>query len=474
MTKILFIQELAQFHIGTAYLRTVLRKGGHECEVLIASIEKDLLKEIKIRKPDVLAFSVITGTQKWALDIAKRAKKVTNCKVIFGGPHPTFFPKVINYPQVDYICIGEGEYPLLDLADRLQKNEPTDNIQNLWCKKGKRVIKNPVRCLIQNLDELPFPERDLYDRYPLMKKYNSQVFITTRGCPYLCSFCFNHALKKIYDGKGRYVRRRSVKNVIEELKAVKEAQGLDHVYFQDDTFVLDKKWLLDFLKEYKREISIPFMCLARANLLDEQLVRALKAARCRMVAFGIETGNEELRNNLLKKSLYNKDIIRCAKLLKKYKIKFRTYNMLGLPDETLENAFETLQLNALIKTDYPWCSIFQPYAGTELGEYAIKRGYLSSDFNPDDVPLYYSKSIMQNKKDINQIINLQRFFIVGVKFPFLIPLIKKLIKLPPNKFYELIFVVSYGYITIRCERVHVLDFFWEGLKIAKNSFFSKK
>jgi radical SAM superfamily enzyme YgiQ (UPF0313 family) len=455
-------------------MQAVLKNGGHECEVLIASLEKNLLKEIKVRKPDVLAFSVITGTQKWCLDIAKKAKRSTNCKVIFGGPHPTFFTNVINYPQVDYICVGEGEYPMLDLANRLQNGERTDNIPNLWCKKGKKVIRNPVRFLIQNLDELPFPDRDIYKRYALMENYNSQVFITTRGCPYMCSFCFNHALKKIYEGKGRYVRRRSVGNVIAELKLVKEKQGLKNVYFQDDTFVLDRNWLLDFLKEYKREISVPFMCLARANLLDEKIVRALKASKCRMVAFGIETGNEELRNNLLKKSLSNKDIIRCAKLLKKYKIGFRTYNMLGLPNETIENAFETLQLNALIKTDYPWCSIFQPYAGTELGEYAMKRGYLSADFNPDDIPAYYTRSVMQNKEDINQIINLQRFFIVGVKFPFLIPLIKRLIKLPPNKLYEMIFVVSYGYTTIRCEKVSFKDFFWEGLKIVRKSFFKKQ
>lgn len=193
-----------------------------------------------------------------------------------------------------------------------------------------------------------------------------------------------------------------------------------------------------------------------------------------MVAFGIETGNEALRNNLLKKSLSNKDIIRCAKLLKKYKIKFRTYNMLGLPDETIENSFETLQLNALIRADYPWCSIFQPYEGTELGEYALKHGYLSADYNPEDIPSYYGKSVMQNKKDIDQMINLQRFFIVGVKFPVLIPLIKKLIKLPPNKFYEMIFVVSYGYTLARGENVSIVNFFWEGLRTVKKFFSQSK
>jgi anaerobic magnesium-protoporphyrin IX monomethyl ester cyclase len=473
MTKVLFVQEFAQFYIGIAYIHAVLKKEGHDCDVLIANLEKDLLKEIKIRKPDILAFSVITGTQKWYLDIAKRAKRATKCNVVFGGPHPTIFTKVLTNPQVDYICIGEGEYPMLDLANRLQNSERTDNIPNLWCKKGKRVIKNEVRPLIGNLDELPFPDRDMYKKYPLMRNHNSRMFITTRGCPYACSFCINPTLKSIYAGKGCYVRRRSVENVIAELIEVKKKYGLKYVQFQDDTFVLNKKWLLEFLKEYKRKIDVPFVCLARANLLDEQVVRALKASKCTLIAFGVETGNENLRNNLLKKTLSNADIIRCAKLLKKYKLKFRTYNMLGLPDETLENAFETLQLNALIKTDYPWCSIFQPYPGTELGEYSLKQGYLGSDFDPDDVPPYYSKSIMKNKEDINQIINLQRFFIIGIKFPFLIPLIKKLIKLPPNIFYNFIFMMSYGYTIVVSEHLNMKGFFLEGLRTAK-SFFRKK
>jgi len=471
MAKILFVQELAQFHIGIAYLSAVLKKNGHECDLLIANLEKDFYKSIKAYKPDVLACSVITGNQEWFLKVAGKAKKSTKCKVIFGGPHPTFFPEIIEHKEIDYVCVGEGEYALLELANRIDRKEKTDDIPNIWSKNNGKIIKNPVRCLTGNLDELPFPDRDIFMKYKILKNSNQQIFITTRGCPYACTFCFNHALKKIYEGKGNYLRRRSVKNVLEELVHVKEKYGYKEVYFQDDTFVLDKKWIVELLKEYRKKINVPFVCLVRANLLDRKVVTEFKKSGCRCVYFGIETGNEQLRNQLLKKALYNKDIVRAAKLLHKYKIKFRTYNMLGLPDETLDNAFETLYLNVAIKTDYPWCSIFQPYPSTELGKYAIAKGYVSADFNENNFKSFYDKTLMSNKKDINQIINLQKFFIVAVKLPISIPLIKKLIKLPPNKFYDLIFILSYAYTMIGTEGINVFNSFGEGLRTIKKFYF---
>ena len=474
MANVLFIQDLGYEHLGTMYLAAMLKRHGHDCNVVINNLERAPLKCVKEHNPDLVGFSVVTGTQDWALDMAKRIKMVVpTCKIIFGGPHPTHFPEIIRQEQVDFVCRGEGEHALLELAQALDDKRDTTAIQNIWSKRGALVVENDVRNLVEDLDSLPFPDRSLYDRYPTISRRPQKRFLTTRGCPYACSFCFEPALKKMYQNKGKYVRRRSVAGAIEEIREVHKTFPFKTVFFDDDTFILDLAWVLDFLREYREKIKLPFICLVRANLLTEPLVQELKASGCKRIFFGVETGNEALRNALLKKHLSNAQIIQAAELLHKHKIRFKTYNMLGLPDETLDTAFETLELNARIKTDYPWCSIFQPYPGTELGHYAVERGYMDAEFDESDIPAYYSKSILTQKKDIRQIMNLQRLFIAGIKFPRLMPLIKRLVTLPPNFIFDLVFFAGFFYTYVGSQDNGLLNSFRDGLHSAR-LFFLKK
>jgi radical SAM superfamily enzyme YgiQ (UPF0313 family) len=476
MAKVIFIQDVIYEHIGTMSLSAILKKNNHEVDILIPNLEggeDEAIKKLKKLKPDLVAFSVITGGHKWSLSMALRVKKSLKKPIIFGGPHATYFPEIIKYQQVDYVCIGEGEYSLLELCNRIDSGAMKDDIPNIWAKKGRKIIRNEVRNLIDNLDELPFPDRELYYKYPKLKRSRQKRFMTTRGCPYDCSFCFNHVFRTIYCGKGKAIRRRSIKNVIEEVLQVKDNYGMHTAYFEDDTFILDRKWIVDFLKEYKKKIDRPFICLIRANLVNDEIIKSFKDARCKRVFMGVETGDEVLRNKLLKKRLTNADIIKAAKLLHKYKIKFKTYNMLGLPDETIENALKTLELNAQIKTNYPWCSIFQPYPGTELGQYAIEKGYMSKNFDSDDILPYFSNSVMNQKIDIQQIINLQRFFVIGIKLPFTIPLIKKLIKLPPNFIFDIVFLIGYAYTYLGSEDISIMDNFIDGIRYIKRLFYNK-
>jgi radical SAM superfamily enzyme YgiQ (UPF0313 family) len=252
-------------------------------------------------------------------------------------------------------------------------------------------------------------------------------------------------MKKLYKGKGTYVRRRSVDNVIEEIKAVRKKYPLRTITFTDDIFILDTKWLDEFFKKYSDEVGIPYVCYIRADLINEKIVRGLKESGCWAVCWGIESGNEYLRNAILKKRVTQVRILRTARLLKKYGIKMSVYNILGLPGETLDNALETLLLNIKIKVDWPWCSIFQPYPGTELTEYAKKKGYLDEGFSIDSLkPVYFTKSML-NQENICELENLQKLFYFLVKFPSLIPFAKHLIKLPLGKFFEILFIFSYAY-----------------------------
>jgi radical SAM superfamily enzyme YgiQ (UPF0313 family) len=228
----------------------------------------------------------------------------------------------------------------------------------------------------------------------------------------------------------------------------------------DDTFILNKSWLFQFLESYQAKIRLPFICLVRADLITEDIVKKLKEAYCYSVFFGVESGDEKLRNLILNKRITDFQIIEAAALLKKYKIRFRTYNMLGIPGENAQEAFKTIELNIKIKTDYPWCSILQPYPKTAIMEYAQKQGLLLREAGYPR--LFFHNSILDSP-NIKELSNLQKLFYWSVKFPFLKPLVKNIIKLPANLIFKILFLLGYAYSYYRSERwrlAEVLQIGW--------------
>ncbi len=465
MTKVLFIQDILFEFIGPMQISAVLKKEGHTCDLLIVSEEKNLIKKIKEINPDIVAFSVMTGSHRTLIDIANKIKKELNVLTVFGGPHATFYSNLIEEKGVDVICIGEGEYAMLELCNNFKKD--ITKIKNLWIKQNGKIIKNDIRPLIENLDDLPFLDRNLYyKRYKYLKILPTKKIMTGRGCPYNCNFCFNHKLKEMYKGKGKYIRKRSVNNVISEILELKKQGDIKAIRFSDDTFTLHHDWLIEFLKEYKNKINLPFTCLCRVNEVDEEIVKKLKESRCVNVFIGLESGNEKIRNDILKKNISTKDIIRVGKLLHKYKIKFGTYNMFGNPTETIEDAIGTIKLNSKIKTDFPFSTILQPYPGTEIAEYAIQEGILPEDYNINNIGFMTDKSEMKLEKK-KEITNIHRFFYFGVKFPFLIPLIRILIKFPDNKLYYFIYKVGFAITRKNSFTLSFFDFIKIGWKLRK-------
>lgn len=464
MAKIVFVQDLmAEFH-GVMHISSVLKKHGHFCDLIISSDISEVTSFLKSQKPDIIGFSLMSGVQQWALMMASGIKKnFPRSKIVFGGVHPTYFPEILEEAPVDIICRGEGEYAALDLMDAVEEGKSYTHIKNLWVKEGGRIFRNEMRPLIENLDELPYPDHDLYyRRYPFLKNRSVKNFIVVRGCPYDCSFCYNKKLKHMYKNKGRYVRFRSKESIIKEIKNLKRKYEFKRIYFVADTMFIDKKWAVDFLIFYKEKLGIPFSAVIRADKMDENVARGLKEANCKAAWFGIESGHEEYRNKILKKNLTDEQIIRAASLLKYYGIKFRTYNMLCLPGETLEQAYDTVNINIRIRTDYPWCSIYTPYFGTELVEYAQKKGYLDPKFNIDCIDASYFKETHIQGENVREMLNLQRFFQTAVLLPWTFPLIKKIAKLPPNLFFDLWFQFIYVLFYILSEG-HGL---WETMKFS--------
>jgi len=298
--------------------------------------------------------------------------------------------------------------------------------------------------------------------------------MASRGCPYNCTFCFNKRLKELYAGKGKYIRFHSVKRVLKEIEYVKEKYPLEVIHFEDDVFILKRTWIMSYLEEYSnKKFNIPFCCLVRADLMDDELAKKLKESGCASVWFGLESGNREIRQKILKKDLTDEQIIRAVELLRKYGIKFRAYCMIGIPGETVDNAFETIQLNIKIKTPYPWCSIFTPYSKTEIVDYAISNGYLPDDFSINDISHSYYKSSLVKNKNIKELLNLQRFFQTCVLLPWTVPIVKKLITLPPNPLFDLWFGFIYFYVYIKSEKRNLFETVLFSVKYIRSIFFRK-
>lgn len=462
MSRIAFIQEIWHEYIGTMSIAASLKAKGHLCDVFIPDGEKNFIASLKSFAPDILAFSCLTGGHRWALEKAGQLKNELGKPTIFGGIHPTLFPQIIEHPSVDMVCVGEGEETLAEVADNLPNIDKLKGIKGIWFKNSGVIEKNNERPLIANLSAIPGPDRSLYLKYPLINKNPSKHFMAGRGCPYNCTFCYNDSLKKMYSGS-KFLRLRENNHLLEEILYVKQHSKLETVTFDDDTFSASRRWLEEFLERYQKEIGLPYICSIRIEHVDDNLGRVLAESGCFRVCMGIECGSESIRKNILRKNFTNDGVVRAAKIIKGYGIKILTNNMMGIPDETLDDALETIKINVRIKTDYPWCSIFQPYPKTPLADYAIEKGYLKSMDVDSFAPTFFEGSVLA-MKDVDAIVNLQKFFYVAVRFPWTIPLIKRLVHWPFKRVYHFIFLISFAYRYARSNRLGIIDIFRFGLQ----------
>jgi len=416
--KILFINKFLDKHtiyrtpLGILYLSAALKKAGHQ--VFICEPKREILaKKIKEIAPDIVAYSLRTGFHRYYLDLNRELKKRFQFLSVFGGPHATFFPEMIKEDGVDAVGLGECESSLVDLANRLERKENYLETKNFWFKTNAGVVKNPLEKLEPDLDKILFPDRALLDSFKEVRLSRIHNLITSRGCPYNCSYCFNRQLKQMYPGE-KYVRRRSVDNVIGEVKQIAEKYNLERVHFEDDTFNIDKDWLSEFAAKYPK---IPFKCNIRGNLADEETARLLKKANCISVTFAIEAGNDRIRNKILQRNMTKEQIINCAWLLKKYRIRFITENILANPTSALSDDIETLDLNLICQPDYPTVSLLQPYPKTEIFKIALANNQFEKE-DIDKIESFFKNSALKipNKEER---VNLQRLFAIVVAFPFL-------------------------------------------------------
>lgn len=439
--------------LGPMSLSAFLQRAGHACEARVAENYRAFGPWLEREQPHLIGLSVMTGHHQWAASASRFAKaRCPSACVVWGGPHPTFLPESVGLAGVDVVVRGEGEHAFLELAEAVASGAPWDAVGNTWVKTaGDAIRRNPLRPLIRDLDSLPFPDRGLYRGCRALRRATVHTVMVGRGCPFHCAFCFNPRLRDLYGPQEPYVRCRSVPHVLEEIRRLVRECGLRHVHFGDDTLLAHPGWLREFLPAYGREFRLPFTCLVRADLATEPLIAELAAAGCRGVFFGVETGNEARRIGLLQKEITDEQIARTAAWLKRYGIRFRTYNMLGLPGETLEEAWETVRMNIRIRTDYPWASLFLPYPATALGEEARRRGLLPASFVSDSLAGTFHEASPLQLPRRREFENLHKFFQTAVLFPRTGPLIRRLIRLPPNAGFVLWFALVYAWVYVRSE-----------------------
>jgi len=399
--KILFIYpnltRQEYISLGIAYLSSYLKREGHEAYLMdytFGGNTQDCLDMIEKVKPGIIGFSLRSGEFRFSLRLAEEIKKKFNIPIIFGGVHPTIAPEeTISKKPVDMICVGEGELALAELLQKMENGNNYTKTRNFWFKKDKKIIKNSLNPLIQNLDSEPFPDRELFDFARYLDCRNGAVDIFMgRGCPYNCTYCINHILQRLYKNKGMYVRIRSVDNVLEEMRSLTKNYKINYFSFQDDTLGINKEWVKEFAKKYSKEINLPFSCNIRPEVVNEELCKNLKRGGCTTLSIGIESGSEKLRKEVLRRYNSNEKIIRAFKIARKAGLASYSFNMVGLPFETDRDVQKTIRLNQKIKPDFLQASVFQPYPGTDLRRLCEEKGWLTEK----DIPISHKTDSILN------------------------------------------------------------------------------
>lgn len=397
------------------------------------NVINELKKKIDAFKPDVIAYSFwscqLTGEDegmmydrgKILLEKAGVSHNKTGINIISGGIYPSLEPeKVLNNGINNMVCIGESEYAFLELANKIDKNADLTGIENIWCKKDNRLFKNRLRPLIENLDELPAGDFDIFDDRSFYRPYHGKVvrgidYELTRGCVNRCYYCAGPKLRDLYGDKN-FRREKSIKKIVEEISFLKKKYKLDIIRYQDELFLgMDLSKLKQLAKEYREKVDLPFIIETSVNTINADTAYCLKEMGCLSVSIGIEQGNEIFRKKVLNKHYTNEQAIEAFKILKKYNIAVHAYSMMGFPSEKRDLIFDTINLLKKLNISTYQVSYFQPFVGTILREFCIKNNLIKED---EKLKEFVQGSIVRNdfisKEELS---GLQRTFTMYVFMP---------------------------------------------------------
>ena len=366
--------------LGPGFLAAYLREHGHEAAFLRVAVDRampDIIDDIRREAPDLIGVSMTTRQWLRARDVLGQLRRVSNIPVVAGGLHATFSPEeVLRHDGIDFVCLGEGEAALLELVEALEAGRPVSEsgIGNIWVKGGTRPrLRNPI----EPLDSIPFLARDMLDEH-----WGVHHLSTQRGCPFPCTYCAARMYDKLYASgdTASYGRRRSLENVLAELAAIRASGPLNYVIFLDDTFTIHHPWVREFCKAYGRDFGIPFSLNARVETVNEIMLRELAAAGCKHIVYGVESGSERVRREIMKRSASNQRFRDVFRWTREAGIMATANYIIGTPGESRAEMEETIALHQELQPADFGFFVFYPYPGTELFEVCREKGYLPDDY----------------------------------------------------------------------------------------------
>ena len=437
MSRVLFLQNNGiNESLALTELSAMLHRGGHQTRLLLEDEERSFEKEIAGQNAEIAILPCHVAGHEEALRYARLIKNYApNCLVVLAGTHATFDPDLALDAHVDAVCIGEADAALLEFCNRVSNGQDWRENPNIAFDDGG-LQQNPKLPLISDLDSLAMPDRDLYFRYRFMARFPWKKFSTGRGCVHACSFCWNPSVADMYKGKVPFTRRKSPERAVEEVHWVQQHYPLKTVHFSDDLFTYQPRWLEEFAELYASRVGIPFTCNSSVELVSQRNVDSLRAAGCRGIAIGIETGNEVLRSSILKKTVSNDDVRQAASRIKTAGMELTTFNMLASPGESLEDAFSTIRLNREIGADHIRVALAVPIPFTEWETNAQAEGTLDESYENDRIASLRRPKPAFNTEDNQAFENLYYLFRLAVHYPKAEALVRQLIKSPSSRPFD--------------------------------------
>jgi anaerobic magnesium-protoporphyrin IX monomethyl ester cyclase len=388
--------------LGLGYLAAVLEKNQYKVDIIDCQVMKltheDFRIEISKRQPGIVGITSTTRTYNSGLQIARIAKRAhPNCLTVFGGPHITFWDDnaLEECPELDIVVRKEGEYTLLELVQRIEKDEDYSDVIGTTCRKNGKIIKNPDRPYIENLDELPFPARHLWPLEQIRRVEDIFYLTTSRGCVYWCEFC---AAVRMF---GRRYRMRSPKNVVDEIEFLCKTYGARTFTFCDDAFTVEQTRTAELCRQIKeRGLDIIWNCGTRVDMITKELLLKMQAAGCVSVWFGVESGSQHVLNEM-KKGISTEQTKRAIGWVRELGLKPVPNVLIGFPGETEESAWRTIRFAEKISPDdISMFNIATPLPGTPMFDFVKANDWVRIfDFTLYDcaTPIFETPTLSMNQ-----------------------------------------------------------------------------
>lgn len=397
--------------VGIQYLMACLIKAGHEVDLFfdnsmsmdhlaqdlpigkfLSLSTDDVIEGILDTEPDMVCFSTPTYFYRQHLALIRRLKKAApTLPVCSGGVHPTLASRtVISKPEIDFICVGEGEIALPKLVTDIEahgvaavKAMPMAAHPGIWNLHNGAIVERGLAPTAKDLDEVPWPYKELHHRAnPQLKPIYATL--ASRGCVFTCSFCNSASLNEKFreEGNSKFYRYRSVDNVIAELKEAKEKFNPQYVQFYDDIFAVKRSWLVEFNEKYKKEIGLPFECQTNPKIHNVESMQLLADSGCAHVEFGFQSASPEVRREMLSRKETNEEVRDLIHAARKMGMLMELDLIVNLPGETEKEIQEDIDFVQSCNPEIVNVSFLQYFPQTPIIRTALKMGLLKESDLP--------------------------------------------------------------------------------------------